>query len=287
MERQRKYKFIVMITLMFVVVGMTLGFAAFSATLNISSSASVTPSSSDFNVEFLENVVSTYVVTHPGGFRGIEPIVSGGANGSIIEVSGTSISGLKANFTAPGQTVAYDFYVANTGNYDAYLRSVEFGNVSCIPGTDATSGMVEDACGSISIKLEIDEDLYTETNTLITNKILYKDSYLPVRVTLSYDIGVARADGAFDVEFGNIELEYSTVDYQKKIITFTINNDTYQAEEGMTLGEWANSDYNNSSYVDYTNELFNEVCYRQKSFFSSLILEDGSVLTSIQPCGFL
>lgn len=280
----RKRKIIVIVALVVSIIGMSLGFAAFSTTLSISSSASVTPNSSDFNVEFLENVVSTYVVTHPGGVGGIEPIVSGGANGSIIEVGGTSISGLKANFTAPGQTVTYDFYVANTGNYDAYLRSVEFGNVSCIPGTDATSGMVEDACGSISIKLEIDEDLYTETNTLITNKILYKDTYLPVRVTLSYDIGGARADGAFDVEFGNIELEYSTVDYQKKIITFTINNDTYQAEEGMTLGEWANSDYNNSSYVDYTNE--SEVCYRQKSFSSSLILEDGSVLTSIGPCAF-
>lgn len=52
MERDRKQKFIVMIALMVAIASMSLGFAAFSTTLNISSSATVSPDSSNFNVIF-------------------------------------------------------------------------------------------------------------------------------------------------------------------------------------------------------------------------------------------
>ena len=49
MEKGRKIKILSIIALVVSIIGMTLGFAAFSSTLTISSSASVTPNASDFN----------------------------------------------------------------------------------------------------------------------------------------------------------------------------------------------------------------------------------------------
>ncbi|MBQ3511969.1 MAG: hypothetical protein IJA30_06735 [Bacilli bacterium] len=48
MEKERQIKLLSIIALVVAITGMTLGFAAFSTTLNISSSATVTPNSEDF-----------------------------------------------------------------------------------------------------------------------------------------------------------------------------------------------------------------------------------------------
>ena len=48
----KTYKYIAVAALLLGIVGVTLGYAAFSSTLNITSSAEVTPDSSTFNVDF-------------------------------------------------------------------------------------------------------------------------------------------------------------------------------------------------------------------------------------------
>ena len=50
MEKQRQIKLLSIVALVIAIAGMTLGFAAFSTTLNISSSATVTPNSEDFKI---------------------------------------------------------------------------------------------------------------------------------------------------------------------------------------------------------------------------------------------
>ena len=154
MERSRRFKVLSIIALVVAIAGMSLGFAAFSATLNISSSATVTPSSSNFSVGFYPSEIPTLddgVIT---------PVTSGGATGNNVSLSpaSTTISGLKANFTEPGQTIEYSFYVGNEGEYDAYLRAINFLNVSgktsnkvCTPGTGTTATLVEATCEAITM----------------------------------------------------------------------------------------------------------------------------------------
>ena len=50
MEKTRQIKILSIVALVVAIAGMTLGFAAFSTTLSISSSATVTPNSDDFKV---------------------------------------------------------------------------------------------------------------------------------------------------------------------------------------------------------------------------------------------
>lgn len=98
---------------------MTLGFAAFSTTLNISSSASVTPSSGDFMVKFSTSKDSLVV-------NAVEPSskTSGitTTNGTIVNSVSPTLSNLSASFTSPGQYVEYTVYARNEGEYTAYLN---------------------------------------------------------------------------------------------------------------------------------------------------------------------
>ena len=249
MEKQRNIKILSIVALVLAIAGMSLGFAAFSTTLNISSSATVTPSSSNFSVGFYTSEIPTLddgVIT---------PATSGGATGNNVSLSpaSTTISGLKANFTEPGQTIEYSFYVGNEGEYDAYLRAINFLNVSgktsnkvCTPGTGTTASLVETTCNAISMQVEVNGTIATSSNTMISGNTLAKGAFAEVKVTISYDENGARADGPFTVDFGGISLDYSTVD-GVSLIKFNACGNTSYAEEGMTLLEWINSDYNSNT----------------------------------------
>ena len=125
MERDRKQKLIVIIALMVAIASMSLGFAAFSTTLNISSSATVSPDSSNFNVIF-----SPGSDWHDDMDDLIDWDLSGTATGSATASTGSlygrEISKLKANFTKPGEVVIYTFYAHNIGEYDAYFRGITY-----------------------------------------------------------------------------------------------------------------------------------------------------------------
>ena len=52
MEHSRKQKLLVVLALVIAIASLSIGFAAFSTTLNISPSANVTPNSDSFSVKF-------------------------------------------------------------------------------------------------------------------------------------------------------------------------------------------------------------------------------------------
>ena len=251
MRRYRKKQIYVICALLVVIAGLGIGFAAFSTTLNISSSATVSPSSSNFALGFYPSQIPTL----DDGV--VSPSTSGGASGNNVTLSpgSTTITGLKADFTEPGQKIEYKFFVGNDGEYDAYLRAVNFLNVSgkssnkvCTPGTGATASLVEATCNAISMKIEVNGYIGTTTDTSLSGYTLLKGAFTPVTVTISYDENGARADGPFTVEFGGISLDYSTVD-GAKIISFTVDGTVYQAEEGMDWNDFIASKYNTKSFI--------------------------------------
>ena len=261
MERNRQTKMIAIVALVIAVAGMSLGFAAFSTTLNISSSASVTPDSSTFSVGFYP--ASTAALANAPA----SPVVAsttGGTSASDISVEegSSTIQGLNANFTAPGGSATYSFYVGNSGEYDAYLRAINFNNVTgsnlnkvCTAGTGTTASLVDAACDDITISVNVHGITTTSTNSTFTEKILYKKTFEPITITIAYAANGDRADGPFSVEFGEISLDYSTVD-GSNLVSFMINTTTYQAEDGMTLLEWIHSPYNTGGFNEYS-----EFCY--------------------------
>ena len=250
MMYQRKQKLIVIVALVIAIVGMSLGFAAFSSTLNISSSASVTPDSGSFYLGFYPSTTPTLDDAL------LAPTTSGGATGSSVTLSSgsTTISGLTANFTEPGQTITYNFYVGNESEYDAYLRGIEFLNVNgassnkvCTAGEGATASLVESACDAISMTVNVNGTTATSTDTGVSGNAIAKGAYVPVTITLTYSSYGDRADGPFNVSFGGVELDFSTIDNTVTLITFIVFNETFTAEEGMTWEEFLVSPYNSNN----------------------------------------
>jgi hypothetical protein len=224
MEKQNGTRMLSLVALCVALVGVSLGFAAFSNTLTISSSANVNPSTSTFNVDFSNSASDVVAGTVKGS------ATTGATAGDATIVNGSdstaSITGLSATFTNIGQSVTYTFYAHNKGEYDAFLNSITYGNADgsesqfrvCTPGSGADATMVSNACNTISVSVKVgNDDAVTSSSATISNHKLAIGDNETVVVTITYagDSSVdnsARADGPFTVAFGDISLTYGSVD---------------------------------------------------------------------------
>lgn len=210
MEKSRKNKKIILIVLILVVVGLSIGFAAFGSQLTINSSASVTMDGSTFKVGFSDSQsgltgTSTTSTTTGAGVTAVD---------GQFENNNLTISGLTASFTGPGQSVTWKTYAYNDGQFDAFLKSVTVGKITCVADSESgtTQAYVDEAAKGISIKVSVGGDVYSATNTNITNSKLEMGKAEEVLITLAYADGSAIADGDFDVQIEPIQLNYSSVD---------------------------------------------------------------------------
>ena len=141
MERERSGKVIAIVALLVAVAGLSLGFAAFSTTLNITSSADVPIDASVWKVGFsnVNNSIPSSTVTVNG-------VTDASNNGSIdltqFVISQTA-NGNATLHTTNGSKVDYDFYIVNDGNLDAYLNSVTMGSLTCTYDQSATQHYVD------------------------------------------------------------------------------------------------------------------------------------------------
>lgn len=184
------------------VIGLGVGFAAFTQTLTLKSSATVTPSSDTFKVKF----------NAAGG--SVTPTTSG-ATGAAATVTDTTVSGMKADFTAPGQSVTYTIPVLNEGEYVAYLNSINYASeVTCTAGDSATDSLVQSACEGIKVSVKAGSDAaVTASKTSIANHTLAaKTGTEDVVITISYEEDSTRSDGDFTVAIGDITLDYGSAD---------------------------------------------------------------------------
>lgn len=219
-SKDRSYQVVTLVALVVAVLGLSVGFAAFSNTLTIKSSAEVTPSQNQFNID-LSGAASSEVTT-------ITPTLSpatGGPSGdnATVDNTGTNsavIQNLHATFTEPGQSVTYTLYARNVGQYLAYLNSINFGNATggssfkvCTAGEGTTATLVSSACEGISLTLSVGSltDI-TANQTGISGHSLAAGGNEEITVTIAYAAGSARADGDFTVAFGDIVLTYDSVD---------------------------------------------------------------------------
>ena len=114
----------------------------------------------------------------------------------------------------------YKFYAYNAGELNSFLKRIEFENVTgqnatkvCTASTGTTDELVQKACEKIYIKVKVGNEFETSTcKASITDRSLAKENGEAVVVTLEYEAGANRADGDFNVAFGNITLNYSSAD---------------------------------------------------------------------------
>lgn len=213
MSENKGYKVIAIVALVLGVIGVTLGYAAFSSTLTITSSAEVRPDPNTFNVDFSSSntMVETNDITPE-----LNKTVAGftATDATINNTSDPLISNLKATFTEPGQSATYSFYSYNAGEYVAYLESIVFsGTKTCTAKEGTTQTLVDSACNGISLSVKVGSESATKTSVAkVTGHTLGVGAAEEVVVTISYDDGSALADGDFDVTLPDIVLTYDSVD---------------------------------------------------------------------------
>lgn len=215
MDRDRSTKVIAIVALCVAVFGLSVGFAAFSNDLTIKSEATVKPNASDFDVNFSSSDTSetdgTVTATSTAGVTA--------QDATINNATAPTISGIKVEFTEPGQSAKYSFFAHNAGKYNAFLNNVTFKNakdantnIACVAAEGTNANMVASACQGISIKVKVGTTTFAEPTPTITSHELPIDQYEPVEVTIEYKTGAARADGDFQVNIGDIVLTYGSVD---------------------------------------------------------------------------
>ena len=241
MEKSRKVKMLSIVALVLAITGMSLGFAAFSSTLNISSSATVTPNSDDFSVEILgmdwsgEYSLNDSIIAYCDG----EDFSMGYAYGSDATVTNgkvASISNISIRFTNPGDSVNYPFIIKNTGLYTTYMRSGsvkvasdENSPIICSPadGSEVTDELLNSACEGIDVSVYFSKGT-SRVSTTIRNFyrsygsapiefssftdpfIIEPGEYIIANYIVVYDRAASRADGAFNVKIADFELTFST-----------------------------------------------------------------------------
>lgn len=204
MEKSRKAQKSILIILLLLVVGLSIGFAAFTSNLTIKSSASVTPNPNTFKVVF-----SSSKTESAGGAATTDGTYG---KGGTFSQDATTLEGLTATFTAPGQTATWTLNSFNAGEFDAFLNTVTLGEITCKAKDGTDEAKVQEAAKGISIKVQVGAATYETTTEGITAHTLKKGEGEEVVVTLTYKAGSAIADGDFDVEIGDIVLGYDSID---------------------------------------------------------------------------
>lgn len=232
MYKPRKIKILSILALVVAITGMTLGFAAFSSVLTISSSATVVPNSDDFKIviygikdvdEFSFKNYTDEDISDSIGYA-----FSSNATFDLANIDNKThkISNIKAYFQNDLGMVGYVFLIVNEGKYDAFLdlsdmdvsEENDFLSITteilktCIPGEGATEFLVEAACDGVL-------GVFNLFN--FNSRHLIKDSdsdyvlRIPVGGKLMFDFrvwnGEPYADGPFNVEFEDFQLKFSTV----------------------------------------------------------------------------
>ena len=216
MEKNRSGQFIALLALIVAIVGVSVGFAAFSSALSIQSSANVKPDQNTLNVDFSSS--ATAVETNA-----IKPTTTPttvvATDATIDNSADPVIRNLSATFKEPGQKAVYTFYAYNAGELEAFLKSIVYENVSsknsnkvCTAGEGTTDALVQKACEGISLKVKVGTDAETSSGIAsISNHSLGKAKSEEITVTLEYASDATRADGDFTVSFGDVTLNYSSV----------------------------------------------------------------------------
>ena len=257
MEKNRKQKLLMIIALVFCIASLSIGFAAFSTTLNISSSASVSPNSDTFSVKFSSNQNSLVVGLVPPSSKSLGITTT---DGVIDNSTNPTIKNLSATFTTPGQYVEYTLYARNEGEYTAYLNNINFiGDKTCKSDGDATDSLVQSACESINITATVGNTTYTET-TPITGHTLNKKTGEQIKVRLEYASNGAYVDGSFTIKFPDLVLVYSTLDDSTFVPPITGGGGN-----GTTLASIVSQNAVSDSSVDFSSsdglDVENNVAY--------------------------
>lgn len=141
--KDRSFKMVAMMALIFALSCLAVAYAAFSTTLRVSGTITANATSDSWDVRF-ENLDT--------------PVLSGLAEVETEPVlTATQVSSFNVNFYAPGDTVKYTWNAYNHGALDAELTAMSLGELTCTPaaGSSATQEEANNLCNNLNLDINI------------------------------------------------------------------------------------------------------------------------------------
>ena len=122
-----------------------------------------------------------------------------------------TISQIGGNPNKPGQNIKYTFYILNTGNEKAYLKSITYGNVlgNTVAKECSLSEEEKAICDEITLTVKVDNLTVDKTTDDIKDAAIDSGKYQKVEVTVEYPTSAKPSSSDFKVYFGNIDFSYS------------------------------------------------------------------------------
>lgn len=172
MEKERGAKIIAIVALLIAVVGLTVGYAAYSSTLTINGTATVDPASWKVNFDYKNGTTS----------------LTGTKTGHATETTAptladTTISGFDVTLKAPGDSVTYNFLIKNSGTLNARLANFTMGTLTCAPneGSKITPEDATKLCGELKYTLA-----YADGSTITTGTPLNSNDSKELKLKLEW-----------------------------------------------------------------------------------------------------
>ena len=209
-------KIVAVAALVVAVIALSVGFAALSATLNISSDADITvhpENTFEANINYYGTATCTPSSAH----------VTVGNAGTL---SGKNWSGIVVTLQEPGDNVVCEATVKNQSTFDGYLKSITAdSNISCAAGSTngASAAKVTAVCGDIEMTVGVGTTGAENVTPAITNSahaglsgistnntIASTNGEHKVKVTIQYKNPGTLSDGDIKVTLPGIQLGYNT-----------------------------------------------------------------------------
>ncbi len=138
MEKDRGFKIIAIVALLIAVVGLSIAYAGYTASLNIEGTATV--AGDTWKIEWTDLGAGT--VTGKASIDGAS---------FQIDASKQTVSGVVGTLNGPGDSISYSWKATNNGKLDAQVSGVTYGALTCTSEAQAEADAV---CDELTLEVK-------------------------------------------------------------------------------------------------------------------------------------
>lgn len=209
---KRNFKIISVVALFIAVVALSIGFAAYSATLNIQDATGTVTATDTFSPKVQYKLASVECTSTNG-----EKVQNSGSLESDTNGYRTIWKDVEITLSQ-GESVTCTATVENKSTFVAYLNGISTSSALSCEAADGTTQNVNEACAGLTFSVSGGNTSVnvpagnTINKTDITNETIAADGEAEVSFTISYPQTAAVTDGDFTISIPTISFLYETND---------------------------------------------------------------------------
>ena len=181
--KDKGFKMGILVAVIAMVVVVGIGYAAFTATLNINGTAKVEASSCNVHFAMCSEGMPAAFCSRSGNLQAFTPTVTVTTQPTLTD---TTISDWDISFKTPGDTYSYNFKVVNDGSFDAKISTFALPTPTCTGTGENAETDAANVCKHLVYTLSYAELLPTDQLIVKVGGTLNKASSRTMVLRLQY-----------------------------------------------------------------------------------------------------